>query len=125
MIKLFVNIWPENFDVSISDFTEEYTTKLALFTDVEVRDEFVSNDVWSLLLLEVADKLMMQFLERGIKCRMGLILNYSPDYPGWMLVLQHDNTRHSVNPLVAKFFGWNRVESQKLLTFDEIMDYNF
>ena len=90
-------------------------------TDVETSIAFDENDVTNLCVLNVADKLYECLREHDIEGRIGIIYNYSRNYLGWLLIVDTDNVKGSINPLVAKFFNWERIESQSILSFNELM----
>lgn len=120
-MKLFINVWPEKTLALTSEFTEEYVKELIKLTDVETSIAFDADDAISLLVLNAADKLLECFREHDIDGQVGIIFNYSRNYPGWLLIVETDNLKGSINPLVAKFFNWERIESQSILSFNEFL----
>lgn len=58
----------------------------------------------------------------GLNGRVGLVEKLSKNYPGWTLIIEADNVKGSINLLVGKFFGWDKIESQSILTFYEILE---
>lgn len=121
-MKLFTNVWPDGKLAITSEFTEDYVKKLIELTDVERSIAFDDNDIVSLLVLNAADKLLECLREHDIDGRVGIIYNYSTNYPGWLLIVDTDNVKGSINPLVAKFFNWERIESQSILSLSELME---
>ncbi len=122
MIKIFTNVWPNKYVRAQQEFSEEFVNKLVTNTDVETTDAFNSNDAVSLMLLDQADE-MKEFMQlHNLNGRVGLIYNLSHAYPWWTLVVDTDSGRGSINLLVSKFFRWDRVESQSILSFDEILE---
>ncbi len=66
---------------------------------------------------------MQDFMEtHGLNGRVGLIYNLSYTYPGWTLIIETDTSKGSINMLVRKFFRWDRIESQSVPSFDEILE---
>lgn len=122
MIKIFANVWPNKYTRVCREFSEEYINKLLTYTDVETTMAFDTNCVISLILLDQAND-MQDFMEmHNLNGRVGLIDSLSYIYPGWTLVIETDTTRGSINMLVSKFFRWDRIESQSVLSFDEILE---
>lgn len=122
MIKLFINVWPQGSKTKASDFTKEYVDKLLKLTSVDTNIAFDTNDTISLIVLDAADNLMESLEMHNVKARIGLIYNYKTNYPGWMLVVETENIQGSINPLVARFFNWERIETQNILSFNELME---
>lgn len=122
MIKIFSNVWPEKYVTTKQDFTEDYVKKLLECTDVELTDTFDSNDVASLILLDQASDMQKFMQQHGLNGRVGLVYNLSRYYPGWTLIVETGYVKGSINPLVSKFFRWERIESQNILSFDEIIE---
>ncbi len=122
MNKIFTNVWPEKYVRATQEFSEEYIKKLLKYTDVELTDAFNSNNVVSLILLDQASDMQEFMQQHGINGRVGLAHNLSYYYPGWTLIVEADYVKGSINPLVSKFFRWERIESQSILSFDEIME---
>lgn len=122
MIKIFTNVWPNKYLRPRQEFSEEFVNKLMTHTNVETTDAFASNDAVSLILLDQADE-MQEFMQlHNLNGRVGMIYNLSHTYPGWSLVVDTDSGRGSINLLVSKFFRWDRIESQSILSFDEILE---
>lgn len=122
MIHLFINVWPTDLQVSLSDFTPEYVKKLVLFTDVATNLSFDNDDVVDLLVLEGANRLLTSMHDHGVQCRVGVTYDFSHNYPGWTLIVETDYVKDSINPLVSIFFRWERIESQSILSFDELIE---
>lgn len=122
MIKVFTNVWPNQYTKVTQEFSVEYINKLIDNTDIETTMAFDTNDPISLILLDQADE-MQEFMQmHNLNGRVGLIYNLSYAYPGWTLIIETDTTRGSINMLVSKFFRWDRIESQSVLSFDEILE---
>lgn len=121
-MKLYIDVRPERTLAQMSEFNEEYVEKLLKFTEVETSIAFDENDTISLIVLNAVHKLLQCLREHGIDGRIGVIYNYSNNYPGWLLIVDTDNVRGSINPLVAQYFNWDRFESQSILTLDEIIE---
>lgn len=122
MIKIFTTVWPHKYLRPKQEFSKEFVNKLIANTDVETTTAFDSNDAIGLILLDQADS-MQEFMRlNGLNGRVGLIYNLSYPYPGWTLIVETDIVRGSNNLLVSKFFRWDRIESQSILSFDEILD---
>ncbi len=122
MIKIFSDVWPEKYVTTKQEFSEEYVKKLLKYSDVETTDVFDSNDVVSLILLDQASD-MQEFMEQyGFNGRVGLIHNLSRYYPSWTLLIETGYVKGTINTLVSKFFRWDRIESQTILSFDEILE---
>ena len=117
MIKLFVNAYFRRPKVKTSEFDEEYVARL-FETDVRIDSDFNHNDVISLLMLDSAKRLLDSMRSHGVEGKVGLAYNYGSGYIGWLLIVDTDN--RSINPLVAKYFYWDRIESHDILTFEEI-----
>lgn len=122
MIKLFINVWPQESKTTASDFTKEYVDKLLKLTDVETTIAFDDNDSMSLIVLDAADNLLDSFQMHNLDARVGIVHDYSRNYPGWMLVVETENIQGSINPLVARFFNWERIETQNILSFNELFE---
>ena len=120
MAKIFINVWPENCRVKVSEFTKEYVDFLLEFTQVKTSPSFDPNDVVDLMLLDQADRLQMLMRLHRIESKMGLLFNPQRNYFGWTLVIENDDACSFINPLVSKFFCWDRIESQNILKFDEL-----
>lgn len=121
MIKLFTNIWPERQLITTAEFTEDYVKKLLDLSRVETSILFDENKLFNLIMLSIATDLYDYLAEHNINSRVGIIENYSRNYPGWMLILEVDNIPGTINPLVAKYFNWDRIETQSILSFDELI----
>lgn len=122
MIKIFTNVWPNKYTRVNQEFSEEYLNKLLANTDVETTMAFDTNCVISLILLDQAND-MQDFMEmHNLNGRVGIIYNLSYAYPGWTLIIETDTSKGSINMLVSKFFRWDRIESQSVLSFDEILE---
>lgn len=122
MIKIFSNVWPEKYVNTKQEFTEEYVKKLLECSDVELTDVFDSNDAFSLILLDQASDMQEFMQQHGLNARVGLAHNLSHYYPGWTLIVETGYVKGSINTLVSKFFRWERIESQSILSFDEIIE---
>lgn len=122
MNKLFIDVRPERLLALTSKFTKDYVKQLIELTDVETSIAFDENDLTNLLVLNAADMLHECLREHDIDGRVGIIFNYSRNYPGWLLIVETDNIKGSINPLVAKFFNWERIESQSILSFNELFE---
>lgn len=122
MTRLFLNVWPQGNKTKASDFTKEYVDKLLKLTDVETTIAFDDNDSMSLIVLDAADNLLESFQMHNIDARVGIVYDYSRNYPDWMLIVETENIRGSINPLVARFFNWEKIETQSILTFNELME---
>lgn len=120
MAKIFINVWPENCRVKVSEFTKEYVDFLLEFTQVKTSPSFDPNDVVDLMLLDQADRLQMFMRLHGVETKVGLLFSPQRNYFGWTLVIENDDARSSINPRVSKFFCWDRIESQNILKFDEL-----
>lgn len=122
MIKIFTNVWPNKYLKTRQEFSEEFVNKLMTHTNVETTDAFAPNDAVSLILLDQADE-MQEFMQlHDLNGRIGLIYNLSHAYPWWSLIVDTDSGKGSINLLVSKFFRWDRIESQSILSFDEILE---
>lgn len=122
MIKIFSNVWPEKNVTTNMEFSEEYVNKLLECSDVETTDAFDSNDVVSLILLDQASDMHEIMQQHCLNGRVGLACNLSHYYPGWTLIVETAYVKGSINTLVSKFFRWERIESQSILSFDEILE---
>lgn len=120
MTKIFINVWPENYKVKVSEFDNEYVEFLLALTDVKTSPSFDPNDVVDLMLLDQAHRLQMFMWVHGVKSKVGLIFRPQRNYFGWNLIIDDDNKCGSINPLVSKFFCWDRMESQSILKFSEL-----
>ena len=122
MIKIFTNVWPNKYLKTRQEFSEEFVNKLMTHTNVETTDAFAPNDAVSLLLLDQADE-MQEFMQlHNLNGRVGWIFYLSLAYPWWSLIVDTDSGKGSINLLVSKFFRWDRIESQSILSFDEILE---
>lgn len=122
MIKIFSNIWPERYIITRQEFSEEHVKKLIEYSDVETTDTFDSTDVVSLIFLDQASNMQEFMRQHGLYGRIGLIYNLSRYYASWTLVVETGYVKGSINTLVSKFFRWERIESQSILSFDEILE---
>lgn len=122
MINLFINVWPEVSHVRHSEFTLEYVKNLVLFTEVATNLSFDNDDVVDLLVLYAANNLLISLHDHGVQCCVGVTYDFSHNYPGWTLLVDTDYIGGKINPLVSKFFRWERTESQDLLSFNELME---
>lgn len=121
MIKLFIDVRPKRDLLCTANFTEESIKKLLTLTEVETNFSFDTEDTVSFMVLSAADLLKQCFNEHDIDARVGIIYNYSPNYPGWLLVFESGYIEGSINPLIAKFFSWDKIEKQQILSFNEVM----
>lgn len=121
MIKIFINVSLQNYSVRVNEFTKEYIDKLINLTKVETNYEFDTSDVVSLMLLDQADRLSEFLRMHNIDGQIGLIFNHSKNYYGWTLLIKTDNTKDTINPVVSRFFNWDRIENQSILSFSELM----
>lgn len=122
MIKIFTNIWPEKYVTTKQEFSEDYVKKLLQCTEVETTDAFDSNDVFSLIFLDQASDVQEFMQQHGLNGRVGLVYNLSHYYPGWTLLVETGYVKGSINTLISKFFRWERIESQSILSFDEVIE---
>lgn len=122
MIKIFTNIWPEKYVITKQEFSEDYVKKLLQCTEVEITDAFDSNDVVSLIFLDQASNVHEFMQQHGLNGRVGLVYNLSHYYPGWTLLVETGYVKGSINTLISKFFRWERIESQSILSFDEVIE---
>lgn len=122
MIKIYTNVWPNKYVRTRQEFSEEYVKKLLECSDVELTDAFDSNDAISLILLDQASDMQEFMQQHGLYGRVGLVSNLSHYYPGWTLIVETNYVKGSINPLVSKFFHWERIESQSILSFDEVIE---
>lgn len=122
MKKIFIHVWPENVLATKALFTEEEVQKLLKLTDVAITDTFDASDAISIVLLNQADLLQESMIDHGIVSKVGLLFRRSPNYHGWNLIIETDAIKGSINPLVSNFFSWDRVESQSVMSFDELME---
>lgn len=120
MTRIFINVWPENYKVKVSKFDNEYVEFLLALTEVKTSPSFDTNDVVDLMLLDQAHRLQMFMWIHGVKSNVGLIFRSQRNYYGWNLIIDDDNKCGSINPLVSKFFCWDRMESQSILKFNEL-----
>lgn len=122
MIHLFINVWPEYSHLRHSEFTPEYVKKLFLYTEVATNQSFDNDDVVDLLVLDAANNLLTSLHDHGVRCRVGVTYDFSHNYPGWTLLVDTDYTGGTINPLVSKFFRWERTEAQDIMSFNELME---
>lgn len=122
MIKIFINVSLQNYSVRVNEFTKEYIDKLINLTEVETNYEFDTSDVVSLMLLDQADRLTEFLRLHNIDGQIGLVFNHSKNYYGWSLLIKTDNVKDSINPIVSRFFSWDRIENQSILSFSELME---
>ncbi len=118
--KIFVNVWPVDYKVKVSYFTKEYVSFLLDFTQIQTSTSFDPNDVVDLMLLDQAHRLQMFMWIHRVKSRVGIIFRPQRNYFGWTLIIEDDNKCDSINPLVSKFFCWDRMETQSILKFEEL-----
>lgn len=123
MTKVFINVWPDNYRTKTSEFTSEYISRLLADTEVETSSSFDRNDVVNLMLLDQANKLQRCLKEHGADNRICLLFSPMRNYLGWTLFIECDHKNGSINPIVGKFFHWDRIESQKLLSFNELTNF--
>ncbi len=122
MCKIFINVWPDNYRTKTSDFTREYLDSLLINTEVKTASSFNRDDVVNLMLLDQADKLQKYLKEHKVNNQIGLLYSPARNYLGWTLIIECNNANGSINPIVGKFFFWDRIESQNILSFDEIIE---
>lgn len=122
MIKLFIDVRLNNYMRSAKHFTEKFVSELVNMTNVKTSIVFDENDVVSLMLLDQADNMLEFMRMHRFEPDVELIYNLSPNYPGWLLLVDTCGVTGSINPIVSKFFRWNRIESQSLLTLDEFLE---
>lgn len=122
MIHLFIDVWPEDSHVCHSEFTPEYVKKLVLYTEVATNQSFDNDDVVDLLVLDAANNLLTSLHDHGVRCCVGVTYDFSHNYPGWTLLVDTDYVGGSINPLVSKFFRWERTEAQDIMSFNELME---
>lgn len=119
MLKFFVNSYFAGEKVSVREFNDNYIAKL-LSSDVYTDRNFDCNDIVCLLMLDSAVCLLEILRAHSIDARVALRYNYGCGYLGWLLVVETDN--RAITPIVSRFFSWNRIESQDVLSFEEIID---
>lgn len=96
--------------------------KLFLYTEVATNQSFDNDDVVDLLVLDAANNLLTSLHDHGVRCRVGVTYDFSHNYPGWTLLVDTDYVGGTINPLVSKFFHWERTEAQDILSFNELME---
>lgn len=106
----------------VSDLSKEFVEKLLQQTSVETNIAFDANDTISLIVLDTADNLMESLEMHNVEARIGIVYNYKRNYPGWLLIVETENIQGSINPFVAKFFNWERIETQNILSFNEFFE---
>lgn len=122
MYKIFTNVWPVNYRVKVTEFTNQYINNLLAFTNVKTPASFDYRDVVNLMLLDQSDRLQESLKKHCVKNKIGLFFNPQRNYFGWTLIIESDNARSSINLLVSKFFQWDRVEAQNILSFKEMLN---
>lgn len=123
MIKLYINSWPNDRYLPPASQDPESVKRLLTSTDVETDMFFDPTDEVDIAFLNAADDLLHAFCMRNVNVKIGLRKNiaYNYNYPGHLLIIVLENVRGSINPIVSKFFSWDRTETQEILTFDELM----
>ena len=91
-------------------------------TEVEFTEPLDFNDVVSMMFLDRADRLLRSLKEMDIKARVGVSYGYSNKYPQWTLIVETENMNGVIHPLVARFFNWDRIESNSVLSLDKILE---
>lgn len=120
-MKIFIKVWPDSTCCLKSEFTENNVKTLLKHTKVKTIHSFDQGDAISMIMLKAADKLLGSLVKYGIDARIGLIQNYSRNYPGWTLIVKTDDAESNINPMVARFFSWDRFESRSIIPFEDFM----
>lgn len=122
MFKIFTNVWPVNYRAKAAEFIKQYIINLLTSTEVKTPASFDYRDVVGLMLLDQSDRLQESLQKHGVKNRIGLFFNTQPNYYGWTLIVESGKARGSINPLVSKFFQWEKAETQSILSFNEMLN---
>ena len=119
MTKIYCNVVPRPGYLYLDDIQQKIVYDTVANTPVKIQEGLVFEDVTVALQIQLADILYKILEKHNPDVRVGLIYSPQGAYHGFSLVIE---TNHQVNPIVNKFYSWEKIESQSLIEFDELAD---
>lgn len=118
-MKVFVNVWPDKSKLKFDTFTETGARELLQTTNVKYDINFHPSDAIDIFLIASADSLLKDLERHNIQAKLGLKSRFSSNYPGFTMFIETEKEK-TILPFCARYFRWERVENQDILTIEEL-----
>lgn len=86
-----------------------------------LNDNFDPEDSVNAQMLIAASKLESELNDLKVWYRMGVYYSQCHQYYGWKLVFEITSKSSQVQPLISKYFNWDKIESQDRVDFNNLM----
>lgn len=113
MAITYFNVFPTHTMLSIHNINEKFVSDLMAQTNVETDQSFNPQSADALLMLYQANELLGLFNFIGINAHVSIRYVLSCTNKGWILVVNTPGSTIPVNHVVAKFFHWDSIASQR------------
>lgn len=121
--KLFVDIQPTpRPDIQVSDLTPQLMDELAFRPSFDYSHNINLCDAVDVVMMVYTHRMKQEFDRRNIHVEVALSPSFHTNYPGWLMLISVDDPTINITPLIAKYFRWNRQETQNVMTEDDLFD---
>lgn len=118
MKKMFINVWPNgNNQLSLEEFIPKYSD--CEFENPEFRytDKLNKESAIDVLMLSNIDRMITNLKSHNVDVEIRLTHSSHPTYNGYLMYIKSNVNTGNINPIVAKFFTWERIEHQDVMKY--------
>lgn len=121
MKNLFVDVRPNRAYMMYGyEFTPEFMNEVVTQTAFDYPDRIDPRDIDHIITMAYAYRMAQEFKRRNLNVRFALSPSLHNNYIGWLLLVEADDTVGNIMPLIAKYFQWDRMERQNIMTIEDL-----
>ncbi len=115
--KLLIDVKPSmRYNILVTEFTQEFIKEVFDQTIFDYSDEISPKDMVDVIMMAYTYRMMQEFKQRDINVQAALSPSNHPNYSQWLMLIEWDTPSINVMPILAKYFRWDRQETQNVMT---------
>ncbi len=115
--KLLIDVKPSmRYDMLVTEFTHEFMNEVFDQTLFDYSDEISRADMVDVIMMAYTYRMVQEFKERDINIQVAISPSIHPNYSQWLMLVEWDTPSINVMPIIAKYFRWDRQETQNVMT---------
>lgn len=119
--KLLIDVKPSmRYNMLITEFTHEFMKEVFDQTIFDYSDEISREDMVDIIMMAYTYRMVQEFESRGINLNVALSPSIHPNYSRWLMLIEWDTPAVNVMPILAKYFRWDRQETQNVMTKEDL-----
>lgn len=121
MKKLLVDIRPSiRYSIYSFELTPTFIDELFKQTRFRFSEDIDSDDIMDIVMMAYTYRMVENIEELGINISVALSPSIHPNYRGWLMMIELEDSTLNIMPHVANYFTWDREETQNVMTIHEL-----